>query len=66
MNHLSKQMMATLKAMQCAVDELLDYRVKLGQKVVVSDAHGLPKLVSAKTLVRQRKCAKRMLVAKAN
>ncbi len=65
MPHLSKQMTATINAMQYAVDELLVYRAKLGQKVVVSDSHGLPKLVSAKVLVKQRK-SEQMLEVKAH
>ncbi len=55
MGQMSKRMSVVINAMQEAIDQLLYTRARLGQKVVVSDHNGKPKVVSAKTLVRQRR-----------
>ena len=44
-----------VEAMQAAVDEMLEREAKLGNKVVIGDKHGNPRLVSAKYLVRKRR-----------
>ena len=54
---MSEEMRKAVEAMQAAVDEMLEREAKLGNKVVIGDKHGKPKLVSAKYLVRKRRAA---------
>ena len=54
---MSEDMRKAVEAMQAAVDEMLEREAKLGNKVVIGDKHGNPKLVSAKYLVRKRRAA---------
>ena len=54
---MSRKMEKAFKAMQAAVDEMLERKAKLGYKVVIGDKHGNPKLVSAKYLVRKRRAS---------
>lgn len=52
---MSIEMIRAIAALQAAVDEELQRQAKLGQKVVVGDKLGRPKLVSAKYLLRKQK-----------
>ena len=54
---MSEEMKKAVEAMQEAVDEMLEREAKLGNKVVIGDRHGNPKLVSARYLVRKRRAA---------
>ena len=54
---MSEKMRKAVEAMQAAVDEMLEREAKLGNKVVIGDKHGNPRLVSAIYLVRKRKAA---------
>lgn len=54
---MSEDMKKAVEAMQAAVDEMLEREAKLGNKVVVGDKHGNPRLVSARYLVRKRRAA---------
>ena len=52
---MSDEMRKAVEAMQAAVDEMLEREAKLGNKVVIGDKHGKPRLVSARYLVRKRR-----------
>ena len=52
---MSEEARKAVEAMQEAVDEMLEREAKLGNKVVIGDRHGNPKLVSARYLVRKRR-----------
>ena len=54
---MSEDMKKAVAAMQAAVDEMLEREAKLGNKVVIGDKHGNPRLVSARYLVRKRRAA---------
>ena len=54
---MSDEMRKAVEAMQAAVDEMLEREAKLGNKVVIGDKHGKPRLVSARYLVRKRRAA---------
>ena len=54
---MSEDMRKAIEAMQAAVDEMLEREAKLGNKVVIGDKHGNPRLVSARYLVRKRRAA---------
>lgn len=54
---MSEEARKAVEAMQAAVDEMLEREAKLGNKVVIGDKHGNPRLVSAKYLVRKRRVA---------
>jgi len=54
---MSEEMRKAVEAMQAAVDEMLEREAKLGNKVVIGDKHGNPRLVSAQYLVRKRRAA---------
>ena len=54
---MSEEMRKAVEAMQAAVDEMLEREAKLGNKVVIGDKHGNPRLVSARYLVRKRRAA---------
>ena len=54
---MSEEARKAVEAMQEAVDEMLEREAKLGNKVVIGDRHGNPKLVSARYLVRKRRAA---------
>ena len=54
---MSEEMRKAVEAMQAAVDEMLERKAKLGNKVVIGDKHGNPKWVSARYLVRKRRAA---------
>jgi len=54
---MSDEMKQAVSALQTAVDEEMERKVKLGYNAVVADKHGKPKVVSAKYLVRKRKAS---------
>ncbi|MBQ8755577.1 MAG: hypothetical protein IJZ19_11145 [Lentisphaeria bacterium] len=56
---MSEDMEKLIRCMQETVDAEMERKAKLGYKVVVADKNGNPQIVSARTIVRQRRAQKR-------
>jgi len=58
---MTKKMELAVATLQEAVDEEMERKAKLGYKAVIADENGNPVVISAKTLVHQRRIEKKKL-----
>ena len=56
---MSEDMEKIIRCMQETVDAEMERKAKLGYQVVIADKNGKPKIVSARSVVRQRRLQKK-------